>query len=220
MNPAGNRPKSLYWKIGKRAFDIGGASIALVLTAPLQVGAAILIRWQMGHPTLFRQQRPGLGGALFTILKFRTMTVTDDQSPNSAEAGSRITKLGRVLRSTSIDELPGLWNVLKGDMSLVGPRPLRVEYLVRYSPHQARRHEAKPGITGLAQVNGRNLISWEAKFDYDVWYVDHVSFALDLRILVKTLAVVVKRRGVSAEDHKTVPEFLGSRPQDTRSINS
>ena len=204
------RPGRLYCKFGKRALDIGGAVVVLVLTAPLQVGAAVLIRWQMGNPILFRQERPGLGGGLITLLKFRTMTIADSQSPNADEVECRITRLGRVLRSTSIDELPGLWNVLKGDMSLVGPRPLRVEYLDRYSPYQARRHEAKPGITGLAQVNGRNLVSWEDKFDYDVWYVDNVSLVLDLRILIKTLAVVLKRTGISAKDHDTVPEFMGS----------
>lgn len=187
--------------------DVAGAAVGLVLTSPLQVAAAVAVRRQLGSPVLFRQQRPGLGGRPFTTLKFRTMRAARPGEDVLVSDPDRLTPLGRMLRSTSVDELPELWNVLRGDMSLVGPRPLLMEYLSRYSPNQARRHEVQPGITGWAQVNGRNAISWEEKFQLDVWYVDHVSLALDLRILWRTLRAVVEREGISAAGHETAPEF-------------
>jgi len=196
-----------YQRRGKRLLDISLATGALIVTAPVQVVSALAIRRKMGSPILFRQQRPGIHGGPFTLLKFRTMR--DDLISKGAPASDadRLTRLGVFLRSTSIDELPELWNVLRGEMSLVGPRPLLMEYLVRYSPEQARRHEVRPGMTGWAQVNGRNSISWEDKFRLDVWYVDHVSFRLDVQILWLTLRAVVARKGISATGHETMPAF-------------
>jgi sugar transferase EpsL len=195
----------------KRGVDLAGAVIALVLLAPLMLVLALLIRRTMGAPVLFGQQRPGFHGRLFTIYKFRTMRDLRDAHGSMLPDEQRLTRFGRFLRATSMDELPELWNVLKGDMSLVGPRPLLVQYLDRYTPEQSRRHEVPPGITGWAQVNGRNALSWEEKFKLDLWYVDHRSLWLDLRILCYTLLKVVKRDGISAENHPTMPIFLGSR---------
>lgn len=198
---------SFYRGHGKRFFDLALGILLLVITFPLAAGAALLIRSRMGGPVFFRQQRPGYEGRPFTLIKFRTMLVPNsDGGPVPADS-KRLTKLGKQLRATSIDELPELWNVVKGQMSLVGPRPLLMEYLPRYSDRQARRHEVRPGITGWAQVNGRNLLSWEEKFEMDVWYVDNLSFRLDIRILWGTIASVIRREGISAEGHATQPEF-------------
>lgn len=171
---------------------------------------ALLVGWKMGTPVLFRQQRPGKNGRLFTLLKFRTMTDERDDRGVLLPDQRRLTSLGLFLRRTSLDELPELVNVLRGDMSLVGPRPLLVRYLDRYTPEQARRHEVRPGITGWAQINGRNAISWEQKFRLDVWYVDHHTLWLDLKILAITVWNVIRRKGISANDHATMHEFMGN----------
>ncbi|HIG73243.1 MAG TPA: sugar transferase [Bacteroidetes bacterium] len=198
-----------YTRWGKGLLDRTAAAAGLVVLSPLLVLLALLVRTKLGSPVLFRQQRPGQGGKPFTLIKFRTMT--DARGPDGAllPDADRLPAFGQFLRSTSLDELPELWNVLKGEMSLVGPRPLLMRYVERYTPEQARRHEAKPGITGLAQVYGRNAISWEEKFAMDVQYVDRVSLGLDLRILVRTVLQVVRRDGVSADAHVTMPEFTG-----------
>lgn len=201
--------KIAYRSGGKRLLDLVLTVPALVLAAPLMGGLAALVRLRLGTPVLFRQQRPGRGGAPFTILKFRTMTDRRDAEGRLLPDAERLTRLGRFLRSTSLDELPELWNVVRGEMSLVGPRPLLMEYLDRYSPEQARRHEVRPGITGWAQVNGRNATSWAERLAMDVWYVDHVSLALDLKILLRTLRSVLRREGISAEGHATMPVFRG-----------
>jgi lipopolysaccharide/colanic/teichoic acid biosynthesis glycosyltransferase len=171
------------------------------------------VRLRLGAPVFFRQQRPGLHGRPFTILKFRTMRDAVDAGGSPLPDAERLTRLGKFLRSTSLDELPELLNVLGGDMSLVGPRPLLMQYLERYTPEQARRHEVRPGITGWAQVNGRNAITWERKFELDVWYVDHRSFLLDLRILARTLAGVVRREGITQPGSATAEEFRGDEPE-------
>jgi sugar transferase EpsL len=194
----------------KRSFDVVGAGAALVVLSPLLAALAVAVRLQMGSPVVFRQARPGLNGQIFEILKFRTMTDARDARGDLLPDADRLTAFGRFLRRSSFDELPELVNVLRGEMSLVGPRPLRVEYLPLYSPEQARRHEVRPGITGWAQVNGRNAVSWNEKFELDVWYVDHRSLALDLKILWATVAEVVNGRGVSAEGHATMEPFTGS----------
>ncbi len=199
-----------YIRYGKRAFDLVGALAGLVVLGPLLLVVAVLVRLHFGWPVLFRQLRPGLGGALFTIYKFRTMRDELDSAGLALADEHRLTLVGRLLRSTSVDELPELWNVLGGEMSLVGPRPLLQEYLPRYTERQARRHEVKPGITGWAQVNGRNALAWEAKFDLDVWYVDHVSFSLDLTILARTIWQAFLKRGISQPGHATAQEFMGS----------
>ena len=201
----------------KRLFDIvASVAILTIFSLPLLVLVG-LVRIKLGRPVFFTQVRPGLGGKLFRLIKFRTMT--DARGPNGEllPDADRLTPFGRMLRSTSLDELPELWNVIKGEMSLVGPRPLLVEYLPRYSPAQARRHDVRPGITGWAQVNGRNAISWEEKFELDTWYVDNQSFWLDLRILWLTLRKVVVREGISAPGDATMPPFTGShRESETR----
>jgi len=194
------------WAI-KRPFDLLVVSIALVILSPLLLVLAILVWIFIGSPVLFRQQRPGLHGKPFTLLKFRTMTEARDAQGNPLPDAERLTPFGRFLRSTSLDELPELFNVLKGDMSLVGPRPLLMQYLERYTPEQARRHEVKPGITGWAQVNGRNAITWEQKFALDVWYVDHWSLWLDLKIIVLTAWKIFTREGISQPGQATMEEF-------------
>lgn len=199
-----------YTLLIKRAIDIAGAAIALVLSGPLIAAAALAIRLTMGRPSFFRQERPGLNARPFTLLKLRTMNQAVDAAGTVLPDGERLTGLGRLLRKTSLDELPQLWNVLTGAMSLVGPRPLLPAYVSRYTGHQSRRHEVKPGITGSAQVNGRNALTWEEKFDLDVWYVDHWSLCLDLQILWRTLRKVWQRDGISQTGHATMPEFLGS----------
>lgn len=194
----------------KRALDL----LLLVLTAPawlpLLALLALLVRLRLGSPILFRQRRPGLHGRLFTLVKFRTMTEARDARGTLLDDARRLTPLGRWLRATSLDELPELWNVLRGDMSLVGPRPLLEDYLPLYTREQARRHAVRPGITGWVQVNGRNAMSWDEKFILDTWYVDHASLWLDLRILLRTAGQVLTRRGISHEGHDTMPWFRGS----------
>jgi sugar transferase EpsL len=190
----------------KRAFDVAVAVIVLVLLSPLLAVVAIAIRVTMGSPVFFRQIRPGYQTRPFKVVKFRTMTGDGSVVDTSLDA-QRLTRLGRFLRRLSLDELPQLWNVLTGDMSLVGPRPLLTEYLQHYTPEQARRHNVKPGITGWAQVSGRNEVSWERKFALDVWYVDHQSFSLDLRIIAMTLWKVLKREGISQKGHVTTEKF-------------
>ncbi len=193
----------------KRFLDIAVALAALVVLSPLVVAVALTILLTLGRPVLFRQQRPGLGGRPFTLYKFRTMRpATPGEGPTTD--ATRLGRLGAFLRSTSLDELPELWNVLRGDMSLVGPRPLLMEYLPLYSPEQARRHTVRPGMTGWAQVNGRNAISWEEKFRLDVWYVDHHSLWLDLRILLLTLWKVFAREGISERGQATATLFKGT----------
>lgn len=199
----------------KRAVDLVASAVALVVLSPVLAIVAILVRAKLGSPVIFRQPRPGKDGRIFTLYKFRTMR---DVAPGTsgvaavASDAERLTPLGRRLRSTSLDELPELVNVLKGDMSLVGPRPLLPEYLDRYNSEQARRHEVRPGITGWAQVNGRNAVSWDERFRMDVWYVDHRSFALDARTLLRTVAAVVSREGVSAQGVETMRPFTGNAP--------
>ena len=195
------------YDVTKRILDAGVAGVGLVVTAPLQAAVALAVLKEHGRPVLFRQPRPGKDGRVFELVKFRTMLLPDAQRVSDAD---RLTSLGALLRATSLDELPTLWNVLKGDMSLVGPRPLLVQYLERYSPEQGRRLEVRPGITGLAQVRGRNNLDWDDKFALDVEYVDNRSLGLDLRILWETVAVVLLRRGISADGHVTMSEFRGT----------
>lgn len=193
----------------KKLFDFLVSLIALILLSPIIALVAWKIRKNLGSPVLFRQTRPGLHGKPFEMVKFRTMKDATDAKGNSLPDAERMTPFGNKLRSSSLDELPELWNVLKGEMSLVGPRPLLMQYLPLYSPEQARRHEVRPGVTGWAQINGRNAISWEDKFKLDVWYVDNRSFWLDLKILLLTVKKVLIKDGISANDHVTMPEFLG-----------
>ncbi len=195
----------------KRGLDIVAALVALLLLAPVLLVIGCLVRQKLGSPILFRQVRPGREGRPFRMLKFRTMLDATDARGRPLPDPERLTSFGRLLRSTSLDELPELWNVLKGDMSLVGPRPLLMEYLPLYSPEQARRHEVRPGITGWAQVNGRNSLSWEEKFALDVWYVDNRSLWLDVKILWMTVAKVVRRDGISAAGEATMAPFEGRR---------
>ena len=183
---------------------------------PIILLTALLVRAKLGSPILFKQVRPGKNGDSFEMMKFRSMLDAVGKDGSPLPDGERLTKFGKFLRSASLDELPGLWNVLKGDMSLVGPRPLLVEYLPLYSEKQARRHEVRPGITGWAQVNGRNAISWEEKFKLDVWYVDHQSFWLDIKILILTLKKVFVRDGISANGHVTMPHFKGIKSNETK----
>jgi len=194
----------------KRAFDIFVSALALVLAAPLLAILALLVRAKLGAPVFFVQMRPGLRGALFPLRKFRSMTDRRDANGALLDDARRLTPFGRWLRATSLDELPELWSVLIGDMSLVGPRPLLPDYLPLYSAEQARRHEVKPGLTGWAQVNGRNALSWEEKFRLDIWYVDHQSFLLDLKILALTLGKILTREGIAHDGEATMPRFLGS----------
>jgi lipopolysaccharide/colanic/teichoic acid biosynthesis glycosyltransferase len=200
----------------KRVFDFVAASLALLLLALPLVALAWLIRRKLGSPVLFRQVRPGLKGRPFTMVKFRTMT--DERGPDGAllPDAQRLTPFGRILRASSVDELPELWNVLKGERSLVGPRPLLMEYLPLYSPEQVRRHEVRPGITGWAQVNGRNAISWADKFALDVWYVDHRSLWLDVQILWRTVRKVLVRDGISAAGEATMTAFTGAESGNQR----
>ena len=194
----------------KRSLDLLISSILLVLLGPVLITVALMICVVLGRPILFLQLRPGLNERTFEIIKFRTMMNVADDNENSLPDEKRLTTFGKFLRSTSIDEIPELWNVMKGEMSLVGPRPLLMEYLPLYNKDQARRHEIRPGITGWAQINGRNAISWEEKFKLDVWYVDNQSFWLDLKILFKTIKQVFLRDGISAEGEATMPSFTGT----------
>jgi sugar transferase EpsL len=200
----------------KRLFDIISSVAGLIVISPLLVALAVLVRLIIGSPILFRQQRPGFGGKAFVIYKFRTMTDKRDASGNLLPDEQRLPAFGRFLRSTSFDELPELFNVLKGDMSIVGPRPLMMKYLGRYSPEQARRHEVKPGITGWAQINGRNAISWEDKFRLDVWYVDNRTFWLDMKIIIKSFWMVIVREGITQQGRATMDEFMGTKQQKTQ----
>tara|TARA_R110000751_G_scaffold156389_3_gene261839 strand:- start:858 stop:1469 length:612 start_codon:yes stop_codon:yes gene_type:complete len=194
----------------KRIFDVAVSLVALILLLPVIAVVAWRISRNMGSPVLFRQVRPGLGGEPFEMVKFRTMKDALDAEGNPLPDSERLTSFGQFLRSSSLDELPGLWNVLKGDMSLVGPRPLLMEYLPLYSVTQYRRHEVRPGITGWAQVNGRNTVGWEKKFELDVWYVDNRSLWLDIKILFLTVKKVLVRDGISAEGEATMTRFYGS----------
>ena len=194
----------------KRLFDFIVALSAFVMLLPIIITVAILIRTKLGSPILFTQDRPGLNGKVFKLMKFRSMLDAKDKHGNLLPDNERMTKFGAFLRSTSLDELPGLFNVIKGDMSLVGPRPLLVQYLPLYNSEQAKRHNVRPGITGLAQVNGRNAISWDKKFKLDVWYVENQSFLLDMKILLLTVKKVFVREGISADGHVTIEPFKGS----------
>ena len=199
------------WRLAiKEALDRSAAACGLLIFSPVLALVAAAIRISLGSPVLFVQERPGRAGRVFRTVKFRTMRESRSLDGAPLPDAERLTALGRFLRASSLDELPQLWNVLRGELSLVGPRPLLVQYLDRYSPEQARRHEVLPGITGWAQVNGRNALGWEEKLALDVWYVDHWSLALDGRILLSTLGQVLRRQGISRDGHATMPEFMGS----------
>ena len=200
----------VYRRLLKRPLDAVVAALLLLALGPLLLAIALAVRVALGQPILFRQRRPGLRGVPFAILKFRTMRDALAARGTPLPDAERLTRLGRVLRATSFDELPELVNVLRGEMSLVGPRPLLIEYLPRYSPEQRRRHDVRPGITGWAQVHGRNAVPWDERFRLDVWYVDHLGFALDLKILLRTVGLVLRRQGISARGHATMPPFEGS----------
>lgn len=202
--------KSIYERFIKRTQDFFCAALAIIALSPLLVVTAILVRIKLGIPVLFSQERPGKDGKIFKLYKFRTMTDETDGNGKPLPDAVRLTPFGRKLRGTSIDELPELFNILKGDMSVVGPRPLLVSYLPRYNEHQARRHEVRPGFTGLAQIHGRNAISWEEKLDWDVKYVDHITFLGDWRIIFETIRTVLKREGISASGEATMNEFMGN----------
>jgi lipopolysaccharide/colanic/teichoic acid biosynthesis glycosyltransferase len=195
----------------KRAFDIAASASALVVLSPVLAITAYKVKKELGSPVLFRQTRPGLHGKPFEMVKFRTMKDATDKEGNALPDSQRLTDFGKRLRASSLDELPELWNVLKGDMSLVGPRPLLMEYLPLYSAEQAKRHNVRPGVTGYAQVNGRNSLSWEDKFKLDIWYVEHQSLWLDMKILLKTVKKVIIKDGISAEGEATMTKFTGSR---------
>ncbi len=202
--------RAAYRRGGKRVFDAAIAGAALLAAAPLLLGVAAAVRVGLGSPVLFRQRRPGKHGRPFTLIKFRTMTDARDADGRLRSDAERLTPLGRALRASSLDELPELWNVLWGDMSLVGPRPLLLQYLSRYDARQARRHEVRPGLTGLAQVSGRNAIDWPTRLELDVRYVESLSPRLDLAILARTIAAVLRRDGISAAGEATMPEFRGN----------
>ena len=199
--------------VSKRLFDLALTLPGVLLISPLLILLALLVRLKLGYPVLFTQVRPGYHGKPFPMIKFRSMTDGRDASGTLLPDEQRLTSLGRFMRSFSLDELPEVFNVMRGDMSLVGPRPLLMHYLERYSPEQRRRHDVLPGITGWAQVNGRNTLAWEEKFCLDVWYVDHWSIALDIRILWLTFTSALKREGINQPGHATAPEFMGSEPQ-------
>lgn len=198
----------------KRLFDFTVSLIMIALLSPVLLILWIMCKKKLGSPVVFRQERPGLHGKIFTMYKFRSMTDARDEEGNLLPDTERLTDFGKLLRKTSLDELPELFNILKGDMSFVGPRPLLVQYLDRYTPEQARRHDVRPGLTGWAQINGRNAISWEEKFKLDVWYVDNRTFWLDIKILWMTFFKVVKREGISAAGEATMTEFMGSKEEE------
>lgn len=200
----------MYKHFFKRLIDFILSLIALIVLSPILLIVAILVRTKLGSPVIFKQERPGLNEKIFTLYKFRTMTDAKDEQGNLLPDEIRLTKFGKLLRSTSLDELPELFNILKGDMAIVGPRPLLVRYLPLYSEHQKHRHDVRPGFTGWAQCNGRNAISWEEKFDLDVYYTKHVSLLLDIKIILKTVKVVLFREGISSETSVTMEEFRGS----------
>lgn len=201
----------IYEKYVKRMLDIVLSLAFILLFWWVYVIISLLVRVKLGSPVLFRQQRPGKDGKIFDMIKYRTMTDQRDEKGELLPDEMRLTKFGKLLRATSLDELPEIFLILKGDLSIIGPRPLLVSYLPLYNEHQKRRHEVKPGLTGYAQVNGRNAISWEEKFDLDVWYVDHVSFVTDIKILFKTVQVVFKRSGISSGTSETMEAFVGSK---------
>ena len=202
--------QNIYEKYIKRPQDFLCALIALILFSPILLIIALLVRWKLGTPIFFKQERPGLNGKIFTLYKFRTMTDEKKENGELLPDQERLTKFGKILRSTSLDELPELINILKGDMSVVGPRPLLVQYLPRYNSHQIRRHEVRPGFTGYAQVHGRNAITWEEKFDKDVEYVDNITFLGDWKIIFQTIKTVLKREGISSGSSVTMEEFEGT----------
>ena len=206
-----HKPYGPYERFIKRPMDFACSLLALIVLSPVMLIIAILVRIKLGKPVLFVQNRPGRNGKVFKLYKFRTMTDAKDKEGNLLSDEERLPSFGLKLRSTSLDELPELLNMLKGDMSIVGPRPLLVQYLDRYNEHQARRHEVRPGFTGLAQVHGRNSISWEEKFDWDVKYVDHITFAGDWKIIFETIKTVLKREGISAAGEATMGEFMGTK---------
>ena len=201
----------LYEAYVKRLLDLVLSAVALLLLSPVMLVVAVLVRCHLGAPVIFCQERPGKDEEIFKLYKFRSMTDACDAYGQLLPDELRLTRFGRFLRSTSLDELPELWNIFKGDMSIVGPRPLLVKYLPLYNEEQRHRHDVTPGLTGWAQVHGRNLCSWEEKFDYDIWYVDHVSFILDLQIIFLTVKSVLKREGISSEDSATMEEFTGTK---------
>lgn len=200
----------MYRKYIKRILDFILSLITLVILSPIILVIAILVRIKLGSPVIFKQKRPGLNEKIFTLYKFRTMTDAKDENGNLLPDNIRLTKFGKILRSTSLDELPELFNILKGDMSIVGPRPLLVKYLPLYNKSQKHRHDVRPGFTGWAQCNGRNALSWEEKFDLDIYYVNHVSFFIDVKILFKTIKIVLLREGISSDTSVTMEEFRGS----------
>ncbi|WP_342463071.1 sugar transferase [Ureibacillus sp. FSL K6-8385] len=210
MNPKGG----IYAKYIKRPMDFILSLIAIIVLSPVFLIVALLVRINLGSPVIFKQQRPGLNEKIFTMYKFRTMTDERDENGELLPDSERLTKFGKFLRSTSLDELPELFNILKGDMSIVGPRPLLVQYLPLYNDHQRRRHEVRPGLTGLAQVNGRNAITWEEKFNLDVQYVDHVSFLGDWKIIFRTVKKVFVREGINSETSATMEPFTGNKKED------
>jgi len=199
----------MYRKFGKRLIDIVVSFLWLIVLMPLLLILAILIRFKLGSPILFKQDRPGLNGKIFRLYKFRTMTDERNEYGELLPDEERLTSFGKTLRATSMDELPELWNILKGNMSLVGPRPLLVEYLPLYSTEQLRRHNVRPGLTGHAQINGRNAINWSEKFRYDCWYVDNLSFWLDMKVIFLTVAKVFSRKGISSSTSVTMERFKG-----------
>lgn len=199
-----------YKKYLKRQFDFIISLFSLLILSPVLITTALLIRTKLGSPILFKQERPGLDGRIFTMYKFRTMTDEKDENDNLLSDSMRLTKFGKFLRSTSIDELPELWNILKGDMSIIGPRPLLVQYLPLYNAHQIKRHDLRPGLSGFAQVNGRNAISWEEKFNYDIYYVNNVSFILDCKIIFWTVIKVFSRKDINSNTSSTMEVFKGT----------
>lgn len=208
--------KGFYERFIKRPQDFLCSLLAIIVLSPVMLITAILVRVKLGSPVIFKQERPGLNGKVFKLYKFRSMTDKKDEEGNLLPDEERLTHFGKVLRSTSLDELPELFNIFKGDMAVVGPRPLLVKYLPRYNEHQFRRHEVRPGFTGYAQVNGRNAITWEEKFDEDVYYVDHVSFLMDWKIIFKTVVTVLKREGISSRTSSTMEEFFGTPDKPVR----
>ena len=210
-----HKPYGPYEQFIKRPQDFLCALAAIIVLSPVMAATAVLVRIKLGAPVLFRQERPGKDGRIFTVYKFRSMADGVDENGMPLPDEIRLTPFGKKLRATSLDELPELFNILRGDMSVVGPRPLMVQYLPRYNRHQARRHEVRPGFTGLAQIHGRNAISWEEKFDWDVRYVDHITFLGDWKIILETVRTVLKREGISSASGATMDEFMGSGEKET-----
>lgn len=208
----------MIYKYIKRILDIISSLLAIIILSPLLAVTAVLVKTKLGSPVLFKQERPGKDEKIFTLMKFRTMTDERDENGELLPDEVRLTKFGKFLRSTSIDELPELFNILKGDMSVIGPRPLLVEYIPRYNEHQHRRHEVRPGLSGWAQVNGRNTVSWEDKFDMDVYYVDNYSLAMDVKILFMTVLNVLKREGISSETSATMEVFMGTSEREEANV--